>query len=376
MDAGPDQTITLPADALLDGTVSDDGLPLPPGALTTTWSTGSGPGPVSFQDASAADTRATFTTAGTYVLRLTASDGALSATDSVQIVVLPEPPPGAATIERRIAAGSDDAEENASGSTNLTSSDIEMVFDASLQKVGLRFANLAIPPGATITRAYVQFEADEVQSEATSLTLQAQAADIAATFAATALNVSSRPRTAASVSWSPAAWSLVGEAGLNQRTPDLSAVIQEVVSRPGWVSGNALAIIITGSGHRTARSYDGKALGAALLHVELISGGGSLPANGMPAARGEDPRLEFGLHRVSPLPARGPLRVEFSLADGQPATLELLDVAGRRIVTRDVGSLGPGRHGLEMRADLPAGIYLLRLTQGGRVGMTKAVVLK
>src|SRR5207247_2119708 len=62
------------------------------------------------------------------------------------------------------------------------------------------------------------------------------------------------------------------EAGPNQRTPDLGAVIQEIVSRPGWVSGNALVIIVTGNGHRTAYSWDGSHTGAPLLHVEYDAG--------------------------------------------------------------------------------------------------------
>jgi hypothetical protein len=48
-------------------------------------------------------------------------------------------------------------------------------------------------------------------------------------------------------------------------------VIQEIVSRPGWVSGNALALIVTGSGKRTAESFNGDAAGAALLHVEYTN---------------------------------------------------------------------------------------------------------
>jgi hypothetical protein len=46
VDAGPDQTITLPSSANLNGTVTDDGLPNPPGTVTTTWSEVSGPGAV------------------------------------------------------------------------------------------------------------------------------------------------------------------------------------------------------------------------------------------------------------------------------------------------------------------------------------------
>lgn len=84
--AGPNRSITLPATASLDGTVTDDGLPA--GAtVSQTWSTVSGPGTVTFATAGAVDTTASFSVAGTYVLRLTASDTALSASDEVQVVV-------------------------------------------------------------------------------------------------------------------------------------------------------------------------------------------------------------------------------------------------------------------------------------------------
>ena len=87
VNAGPDRTVTLPAVAALDGTVTDDGLPSPPAMVTTLWSMVSGPGAVDFANANGVDTNATFTVAGTYVLRLTASDSVLSAADEITIVV-------------------------------------------------------------------------------------------------------------------------------------------------------------------------------------------------------------------------------------------------------------------------------------------------
>jgi len=266
VDAGPDLTITLPASAVLEGTETDDGLPNPPGAVVTTWSVVSGPGAVSFTDGSAVDTAASFSTAGTYLLRLTVDDGALSASDTVTILV--RDPGSSLALDTRVAAGSDDAEEKSSGSMYLTSSDLELVYDGGIQKVGIRFTGITIPPGATITSAHVQFKVDEVQSEVTSLTIQAQAADNAPTFTSATGNVSLRARTAAAVPWSPSAWTAVGQVGPDQRTPDLSAVIQEIVDRPGWASGNSLALIITGTGHRTAKAFEGDSTGAPLLHVE------------------------------------------------------------------------------------------------------------
>jgi hypothetical protein len=158
-------------------------------------------------------------------------------------------------VEIRVAASADDAEEGASGSVSLTSSDLELVLDGSMQTVGMRFNGLPIPRGANILAAYVQFQVDEVGSSATNLTIQGQDSDNAANFATATRNVSSRPRTSVAVPWSPVPWNTVGQAGLDQRTPGLAAVIQEIVDRAGWVSGNSLVILITGTGKRTAEAH-------------------------------------------------------------------------------------------------------------------------
>ena len=87
VNAGPNQIITPPSNAILNGTVSDDGLPDPPGVVTTVWSKQSGPGTVGFTDSNAIDTTAVFSESGIYALRLTADDGALSAFDELVITV-------------------------------------------------------------------------------------------------------------------------------------------------------------------------------------------------------------------------------------------------------------------------------------------------
>jgi hypothetical protein len=86
VNAGADQTITLPGSASVAGTATDDGQP---GPMSTTWSKVSGPGTVSFGNASALSTTAAFSAPGAYVLRLSASDGALASTDDVAVTVNP-----------------------------------------------------------------------------------------------------------------------------------------------------------------------------------------------------------------------------------------------------------------------------------------------
>jgi VCBS repeat-containing protein len=87
---GPDQTITLPNNvASLSGTATDDGLPGT--GVTTQWSKVSGPGTVTFGSATALATTATFSSTGSYVLQLSASDGLLSATDTIVVTVAASP---------------------------------------------------------------------------------------------------------------------------------------------------------------------------------------------------------------------------------------------------------------------------------------------
>jgi Tol biopolymer transport system component len=87
VNAGADQTITLPSSVTLDGTVTDDELPNPPAQVTTLWSKVTGPGEVTFANANAVDTTATFSAAGAYILRLTSSDSELNAFDDVTVMV-------------------------------------------------------------------------------------------------------------------------------------------------------------------------------------------------------------------------------------------------------------------------------------------------
>jgi len=177
---------------------------------------------------------------------------------------------GPITRRVRISLGSDDAEEGLA-STNTTNPDLELVVDTSVvQTVGLRFQHVAVPQAAPILSASIQFQADETASVATSLLIQGQAADDAATFGAAAGNVSTRPRTSAAVRWTPPAWTSVGRAGPAERTRDLGALVQEIVNRPGWASGNDMAFVVTGSGRRTAESFEGLAAGAALLEVQFV----------------------------------------------------------------------------------------------------------
>jgi hypothetical protein len=212
-----------------------------------------------------------FSTAGlsvgihTVTASVTDSRG-LPGSDQITLTIESISPP--VVFEKRVTAGADDAEEGPRGGVSTTGTDLELVVDqGKVQKVGVRFTGVDIPAGATILEAWVQFQADETGSGVISVTLEGEAVDSAAAFTSSNANISSRPRTAASTTWSPPDWPTKNDQGPDQQTSDISAVIQEIVDRPGWSSGNALAIIFTGTGTRTAESYNGKPEAAPLLHV-------------------------------------------------------------------------------------------------------------
>jgi hypothetical protein len=171
-------------------------------------------------------------------------------------------------IDIKVNSGSDDVEETVSnGSMYLDSTDLELIRDSSDQMVGIRFGSVAIPQNAQIANAYLQFTCDEINNiNPCNLTVYAENADNAAAFSTSSYNVSSRSRTAG-VAWNPPDWTVVSQA-VGQRTPNLASIIETVVNRPGWQSGNAMVFVITGTGRRTAESYEGFADMAPVLHVE------------------------------------------------------------------------------------------------------------
>jgi len=85
----------------------------------------------------------------------------------------------------------------------------------------------------------------------------------------------------------------------------------------------------------------------------------------------------FALDGLHPNPAIEAINVSFSLPTASSATLELLDLAGRRVIDREVGGLGVGRHVLRLDSGerIAPGVYWLRLRQGAQQALARAVVM-
>ncbi|MDG4900578.1 RTX toxin [Mesorhizobium sp. WSM4962] len=247
-------------------------------------------------------------------------------------------------FETRVASAGDDVEEKGSGAISTNISDLELGFDSSTrQTVGIRFTGIDIPKGAIITNAYIQFQANEVKTGAASLLIQGDNVDDASPFTTANFNVSSLPRTKASTAWTPEPWTTVGEHGLAERTPDLTAIVQEIVNRSGWAALNDIAFLITGTGTRTADSYEYNPASAPLLHIEYI-----LPGSGNPVAFNTPADADPTANQIAELAAAGaPTGITASATDpdaGSTVTYSLNDarfaISNAGVITRSaVGTL-------------------------------------
>ncbi len=172
VNAGPDGTAIAGTPITLNGTASDDGQPTP-SLLSTVWSVISGPGSVAFGNSLLASTAATFDAAGTYVLQLLASDGQLSRSDQVTIVVSggggsQTPPPTGGGTSEQIAfqnglfpsvsyAGTIDTMISSKKSTTNYGTSTKLSMDGSPDVAGLfKWDVSAIPAGSVVESVTIE----------------------------------------------------------------------------------------------------------------------------------------------------------------------------------------------------------------------------
>ncbi|MFN3189949.1 MAG: hypothetical protein ACE361_05445 [Aureliella sp.] len=175
-----------------------------------------------------------------------------------------------------VVRSEDDAEERITHEVNLDSDDLDFGqssiggFETAIA-IGVRFEGIQVAKGSKIKRAYLQFTKDDspTESEPTKLTIRAELVPNAASFKVDKNNITGRYTTKKSIAWAPAAWRPEERRAESERSPDLSALLQEVVDQQEWKPGNAVVLIIEGKGERDALTFDSGEKGSApMLHVE------------------------------------------------------------------------------------------------------------
>lgn len=193
----------------------------------------------------------------------------------------------------RVAASADDAEEQLnSGDTSIAngSQDLDLgrftAGDSSATVIGIRFRDIQLPVNATITEAWLEFTVQRVpvapEDDPITLEIVGEDSDNANEFKSENKNISNtsaRPETDAKVTWgstsSPSTdpWSPINDI---RKTSNLKSIVQEIIDRDGWKTGNSLAFKIrynasSTNAKRDVFSYDGSSTKAPVLHIRYTT---------------------------------------------------------------------------------------------------------
>lgn len=151
--------------------------------------------------------------------------------------------------EAKLAVSSDDAEQENDEIDALFDDDLDAGWegapeDRNILTTGLRFRNILIPQGAKIDSAYIVVFSHEAKTaeDIARINITGDANINPPTFTEDSL-ITDRRRTTAKVLWEvKEAWGL----WTPHRTPNLKAIVEELVNRPAWEPGNAIAFILQG----------------------------------------------------------------------------------------------------------------------------------
>jgi PKD repeat protein len=224
------------------------------------------------------------------------------------------------TITLQVSSASDDANEDGNKLTTSGTLWLGTGSNANSSYTGLRFTGVTIPPGATITSAHLEFYSPQSQIINFSLRFAGQAADTSATFSNSS-RPSGRALTAAfvnhssNVAWNANTWYSMDE---------MRTIVQEIVSRPGWRSGNSLAIITRGTSatafaRKFTQSYDGNRPFAPKLVITYSTvGGAAAVTQPLPAAGGVPVPTALSAAPVA-VPTSAPSMTTTEAATSEPA---------------------------------------------------------
>jgi hypothetical protein len=281
----------------------------------------------------------------------------------------------------------DDVEEENGAVVKLDDDDLDVGWegapvDQNLLSLGLRFRDIAIPQGATIDSAFITVHCHEGKGagHVCILNISGEAADSAVTFDWTP-PVTDRPRTSTSVEWSIEEEWIIWKP---YSSPDLGEIIQEIVNRPGWKSGNAIALILEGQDQgitdtmENAREFmsfeniqdpsdvdpdgvqgDGKnhpdKVPKLMIYSALVS---------VPEINGSQPVFD-----VYPNPTEGILNI--SVKSDRISRIQIFNAMGQLVRSTEVTSQS---FSLDV-SDLKGGLYILRAVAQNKM-FTQKVILR
>jgi hypothetical protein len=188
------------------------------------------------------------------------------------------------TLNLQVGASADDAEQVTSGDA-VSIADPTMGSDATTEHVGTRFQNVTIVNASTIDDAIYSVTPASTGLDEPQHRVRGQAADTTLAFTTVSNNIDARARTTASIQWNSTdlGWSsgfaewgaAAGSLGVGAT---IETIIQEIVNRAGWVSGNSMVLIWEQHTLDAARdlfieAYDSSSALAAKLDIDYTGAG-------------------------------------------------------------------------------------------------------
>ncbi len=132
-------------------------------------------------------------------------------------------------------------------STNLDSATLNL----GKTDVGLRFHQFPVKPQVDILEAYLEFTASGDASNNISLSISGEKTDNSYPFNEDKVSITGRPRTSTTMGWKPSEkWSN----GMVYRSPDISAIIEEIINTYDYEVGNSISLFVSPSGSTNSRA--------------------------------------------------------------------------------------------------------------------------
>lgn len=257
--------------------------------------------------------------------------------------------------------------------------------DQNLLTLGLRFTDIQIPAGEIIDSAFIVFHAHEGKGaeDVAKLTIAGEAADNPLTFDETNFTdmmlLTDRPQTTAQ-----AAWTVDEEWVIWQpyQTSDIGAIVQELIDRPGWASGNAMAFFLLPEDQGPSIVENAR----EFTSFENIADPDDVDPQGNPGDGTNHPerrpyiKVYYGstnsiievkqdVFSIYPNPAADS-RVQLNLNNSATANITISSIDGRVVKTATAnGSTNINLEGLN------SGMYLLEVEQNG-ASQTKTLIVE
>ncbi len=201
-----------------------------------------------------------------------------------------------ASVNVHITADADDPTEEVGGGLVDDGTDYGLAGNVLLGRsgadfdCGLRFLSVGVPQGAVVSAATITLNVTQIGGSPDT-TLYGVDVDDAAAFADPGNLPSAATRTTATADLDPS--------GTGTKVVDVSTIVQEIIDRAGWASGNDMAFVIINNGTEgniyTLEDYSAAGTNEAQLDVTYTAGGGSTPAQAqMRNYRGIEPGAQIG----------------------------------------------------------------------------------